>query len=234
MKEKLLEIVQNNQTNKILPFKNIFKGEDIYVIASGKSLDFINPDFFSDKITIGVNHVYKKVKTTFLIRKDHKILDHVIKTNNNTIHIFSKGNTGQLNDLSKKIIEKSQNKNLFYFDHNRNERTKIVFPQPEEDKIIVSWSTITSAMHFASYIGAKNIILVGHDCGKIDGKSNFEGYHTTETLDQKNVHEYEEWLKNIEDQSLQVKKFLKERYGSEVYSLNPFINFGLEGHIYTR
>jgi len=41
-------------------FENIHKGLDIYIICSGKSLDFINNDFFNGKITIGINQVYKK------------------------------------------------------------------------------------------------------------------------------------------------------------------------------
>jgi len=41
------------------------------------------------------------------------------------------------------------------------------------------------------------------------------------------------WVGSIETQTLKVKERVKEEYGSNVYSLNPFINFGLEGHRYT-
>ena len=39
---------------------------------------------------------------------------------------------------------------------------------------MVSRSTVTSAIHLAAYMSAKNIILVGHDCGFINNKSNIE------------------------------------------------------------
>ena len=31
-------------------------------------------------------------------------------------------------------------------------------------------------------MGAKNIIIVGHDCGLLNGYSNFKWYHTEETI----------------------------------------------------
>ena len=44
-------------------FKNIHVGKDIYVIASGKSVDYIDETFFNNKITIGMNQVFKKIAT---------------------------------------------------------------------------------------------------------------------------------------------------------------------------
>ena len=45
----------------IIELKNKHQGEDIYVLASGKSVDFFNEDFFDNKIVIGVNQAYKKI-----------------------------------------------------------------------------------------------------------------------------------------------------------------------------
>jgi hypothetical protein len=36
-------------------------------------------------------------------------------------------------------------------------------------------------MHLAAYMGAKNIILIGHDCGTLNGEPNFKDYHTDKT-----------------------------------------------------
>ena len=38
----------------------------------------------------------------------------------------------------------------------------------------------------------------------------------------------------IESNTLEVKKKIKEVYNCNIYSLNPFINFGLEGHKYDK
>ena len=88
-------------------------------------------------------------------------------------------------------------------------------------------------------MGAKYIILVGHDCGTLDGEPNFNGYHDDSTYSISHGNEepkekYKLWLSEIEEQTITLKKLLKEKYGCEIYSLNPFINFGLEGHRYER
>ena len=43
---------------------------------------------------------------------------------------------------------------------------------------------------------------------------------------------YKKWMiKNkIEMKTLKIKKVLKEKWNVHVYSLNPFINYNLEGH----
>ena len=41
------------------------------------------------------------------------------------------------------------------------------------------------------------------------------------------------WVGSIEAQTLAVKERLKKVYDCDVISINPFINFGLEGHRYT-
>ena len=45
---------------------------------------------------------------------------------------------------------------------------------------------------------------------------------------------YREFLTVIEPQTLALRAKLKEVYGCNLYSLNPFVNFGLEGHEYER
>ena len=104
----------------------------------------------------------------------------------------------------------------------------------ESSRLVVSHSTITTAMHLAAYMGAKNIIIVGHDCGFLDGKAVFDGYYSDLTVPPwKSIDDHMSWLGQIEEQTLSVKQRLAEVYGTRVVSLNPFVNLGLEGHIYT-
>ena len=37
---------------QLTDYKNIHTGQDIYVVASGKSCDYIQPSFFDNKITL--------------------------------------------------------------------------------------------------------------------------------------------------------------------------------------
>lgn len=221
---------------KLANFKNKHQGKDIYVIASGKSGDFIDPSFFDNKITVGVNQVYKKFKTTYLVRKESNHLNSVLQNSNkSTIHFISNGNMGMpdnrnlTNIKNKKLFEKAP---ICCFPHPGNTMRDIK-PVPE-GQLVCSYSTITTAIHLAAHMGASNIILLGHDCGSIDNESNFKGYHSGGTRLQKSDVQYKNWLKEIEGQTIKLKKILKDKYGCNIYSLNPFVNFGLEGHTYTR
>jgi hypothetical protein len=80
-------------------------------------------------------------------------------------------------------------------------------------------------------LGAANIILCGHDCGSLDGLVQMGEYVG---MMQPSQQAYFNWLGEIEDQSKQVREKLKEVYQCCIYSINPFLNFGLEGHSYVH
>ena len=97
-------------------------------------------------------------------------------------------------------------------------------------KLIATASTITTAIHLGSYMGAKNIFLCGHDCCDINGSPNFDGYHTDKTYSIKHKdgkQQYISWLPRIRKQTEQLKNILKTKYNINVISINPFI--GLRG-----
>jgi hypothetical protein len=146
--------------------------------------------------------------------------------------VWSYGNTGA-NGAGKLSDEFD---NLYEFEHNENfdKQTNILNEFPVGDNhLVVSWSSITSAIHFAAHLGAKNIILVAHDCGELDDKAWVDGYVYDTMLDD------EEYINNVksravqfEAQTIQLKQKLQEVYGCNIYSLNPFINYNLEGISY--
>lgn len=124
----------------------------------------------------------------------------------------------------------------YYFEHNDNAHHSIPEGIIGSDKIVATYSTITSAIHIAAYMGAKNIILVGHDCAKIDGKLYLDGYYT-----EKEIKAQERHFKGSEDRhkcklfdgfdqtSVKLKEALQRTYRCNIHSLNPFINFKFEG-----
>jgi hypothetical protein len=66
-------------------------------------------------------------------------------------------------------------------------------------------------------------MLVGADCGQIDGEDRVEDYqvqggHTLWTL-------YDRHHKLMKD-------WLEQKYPVRIHSLNPFINLNLEGHTF--
>ncbi len=206
--------------------KDIHKGHDIYVVASGASADFIDQTFFDNKLAIGVNEVWKRFRNLdYVVRKDSHRMDSAISASRQ----FGFKTIVSAHDCGTLKYAKNEGADYF-FEHLDNELKKIDLSVVGTDKIVVSYSTITSAIHVAAYMGAANIILVGHDCGTLDGKTNIAGY--AEAI--AGAQFYRKFLTVIEPQTLALRAKLKEVYGCNLYSLNPFINFRLEGHKYER
>ena len=207
-------------------WKNKHEGGTIYVIGSGKSVDFVPPELFRDAITIGVNQVFKKIPTTYLLRKETQFRQEILNQAPACTHHFWHG-TG------------NSTERITYYRTGNNACGKRLpdFAGVPKNGLIATYSTFTTAMHLAAYMGAKTIILVGHDCCCIDDQPNFDGYHTQKTRsvqwgkDQKKaIKKYVDWLKKIEKDTVCVRDHLQKAYGCHVFSLNPFVSLRLEGH----
>jgi hypothetical protein len=213
-------------TANISELKNIHNGHDLYVVAAGASAGYIDPSYFDNKIAIGVNQVYKRFpNVSYVVRKE--------ATWNDEARLASKD--FGFNLISSRhscgTLHYAENQGMDYvFDHLDNGIKEVDLSVIGTDKIIVSYSTITSAIHIAAYMGAPNIIIIGHDCGLLDGETNYPGYG--EAIGGADF--YRKFITEIEPQTLILREKLKEVYGCNIYSLNPFINFGLEGHEYHR
>lgn len=203
----------------------IHAGQDIWVIASGPSAGFVDPGFFDGKITIGVNRVWTKFETDYLVVKEGAVLQAAIAAGAKVV--ASKHNCGTIAYAENRA--KTNGVDYYVFEHADNQVEQPDLSVIGTDKIVVSFSTITSAMHLAAYMGAANILLVGHDCGTIDGKTNFDGYPDNLMRSEKF---YRDFLSRIEPQTRMVRDQLMAVYNCRVYSLNPWINLGLEDHDY--
>lgn len=219
--------------------KNRHKDEDIYIIAAGASAGHVDPAFFRGKCVIGVNRVFVRFPCTYVIQKEYgdasyerELLASQAKP---VIAQWDSGNIRQGKMRRNTMLFKRPE--YYFFEHLENTREVVDLSviHRDSDKLVVSYSTITSAMHLAAYMGAKNIILVGHDCGLLDGKATFEGYYRDMSISPwKSIDEYKSWLSIIESQSLEVRDKIRKVFGCNVVSINPFINLGLEGRRYVR
>tara|TARA_Y100001970_G_scaffold76688_1_gene97350 strand:- start:49500 stop:50198 length:699 start_codon:yes stop_codon:yes gene_type:complete len=216
--------------NNITEFKNKHKGQDIWVIAAGPTMNYIEPSFFENKITVGLNRVSIKFDCDYLVAKDGRGFDLVKEIiSNKTKLIFSKHESGNPHQNLNKYDGE-----CWFFDHpaKPEEKPDLSCIKEGGDRIVVSYSTITSAVHLAAYMGASNIILCGHDCGTIDGNSTIDGYYDKIKPHHGTDAAYVSWLSQIENHTTIVSLALKQFYGCNIHSLNPFINFNLEGHKY--
>ena len=92
--------------------------------------------------------------------------------------------------------------------------------------LVVGSTSVHGSIHLACKFGASHVILVGVDCGMLDGKANQHGY-VSGNLDSPDPMT---WLARWELHLRQVTNRLQQEYGVRIHSLNPFLNLNLEGH----
>lgn len=206
-------------------------GKKIYVLGSGPTLDYVNPRFFEGETVIAVNEVgvrlnlyaNKKINLhtfshyhpeTFVLAEDYP---------KHTFHLpmGDRGFSGEPSERPRNV--KFYTHYSTHFDWN----PEVKWP---DGGIMVGSTSVHGAIHLACKMGAKNIILVGVDCGFLDGKSNHGSYVSGDLRNSDTSN----WLARWENHLRQVKKVLSEEYGVTVYSLNPFLNLNLEDHSWTR
>lgn len=214
----------------LIEYKDKLKGEDVWIAGAGPSMNFINMDFFEDKITFAINSMFERIKANFTIMTDMDFIEDALN-NDNTVIASKYDGANEHRGLNNSISE-----NLIIFQHIKREGSKLELNGDffykclnsigKDDNIFVGCGTLVSSMHVAAYMGAKNIILCGNDCGYIDEIRYLKGYKEFVPGALNNA------LERFNIGGKIVKDKLKEVYGCNIYSLNPFINFGLEGHKY--
>lgn len=210
----------------------------VYVLGAGASMNFFDPSFFKDDVVIGVNSIWKYFPVKYCLFKHEQFINEAV--GKNFITIASKHDCG---DIRQPLNEHPNVNYIFTHKKGRFGELEENFQENiesvgKDDDIFVSYSSITSAVHLAAYMGAKYILLAGHNCGWIDGKTHINGYadHIKQhhgTIEKFNI-EYTYWFEKIAEQTVALKAKLKEVYGCEIYSLSPFTNFRLDGHEFRK
>lgn len=222
-------------SKSLIELKNKYPNQDIWIILAGSSMDYISQEFFKNKIVLGVNQVYKHYKCDYVIMKDCMETPRYTRSIeqlelNNIPLIYSEYYKGD--DNKEKNI--TNHNNAYYFKHNSKKNSfDYGLENLLDNEIISSKSTVTSMMHIAAYMGAKNIILCGHDCGRLNGNLYYEGYMEKDWQSSENWTGISNRMNEIEVETLKVRNYLMEKYKCSIHSLNPFLNFGLENNKYT-
>lgn len=209
-------------TYPVSDLKNIHRGEDIYVLGSGPSMNHFNNAFFNNKIAIGINRVCGYIKCDYTILKDIEGLKEVRDSSHSGKIVASEYAHG---NYECGLNVKDSVDFFFRHEHNKppNHSPDLSAISKDSDKIVVSYSTITSAMHLAAYMGAKNIFLCGHDCCEIQGKAWIDGYYDNIKPVQQDQQGYVEWLKQIKLHSINVKYAIESSFDCCVFELTPVL-----------
>lgn len=213
--------------------KNKHPNRDIYILGSGPSLSFIDSSFLHGKIVICINHtielpiVTKKTPHLYLVAKEPTKKMHDAAKNKNALIVMCHTHSGN----------KGAPKNEMYYPDITVLFSAIggcITNKTQTTKLERSTSTIISGMHLAVFMGCKNILLIGHDCGSLNGERHVDGYSKEGAVNP--TGKYHAWISghNIEGKTIKFKKAIKNLYGVNTYSINPFINFGLEGNSFNH
>ena len=192
---------------------------DIYVIGSGKSLDFINKEFFNNKVTIGLNYAHLYFPCVYSVSHHFEHCQDMIDQGCITVVSEYK--------MAMTALEKHNtwlHGDYFWYKHKEQGFGVMDLGDFDNPEALACGGTIAvTGIHLAQRLGARSIILCGIDGGTIDGKMNYSGYN-----DPTNVG-HTIAVQPIIDQ---VCNKIRES-GVGVYSLNPFTNFRLEGHTFS-
>jgi len=170
--------------SRIQLIKDAYKGETIYILGAGKQMDMYNPEFFHNKVTIGVNWVFQFFPCKYTIAR-HLC---VIREWHN-----KDGSPYPISTLVYPEITCD-------FDG-------IPSPQVEgyrfTDELRQNGSTTITAIDLAVYMGADRIVILG-----CEGYGPyFDGYPTGETNQtwlSKSRFEIEQFIAFVESKGIRV------------------------------
>jgi len=202
-------------------FKDAVPGSTIYVIGSGSSVDHIPRSFFADKFCVCVNRVGVTMALPSFITVTHYHRDAMMVAAARPdlpviVPVADLGAGGpeaaDREPTEPNIYRFETGPQMFGgFDAANDWPT-------EPDHLVVGPTSLHMTMHFAAYLGAAHLVLVGADCGLLDNSSNFSGYAIGD-------NPFDVWQRTLTGVADQIRAT-----GTSVHSLNPFVNFALEGH----
>ena len=199
------------ENKSITLLKNIHKDEDVYVIGAGKSMDFYPNNFFDDKLVVGVNRVCKFFRCDYTVAKDQIGIDE-IKSGEYGKLVCSLRDRGSLS-LKKIDISCCD----YVFDHKQNIMDGNDF-KTNEGELLVSVSTISTAIHLAAYMGAKNIYVCGQDGVAINGECCMTGYYKeNDNLLLQTIEGYLKFVSKSLKQCNKICEYISEKYGCNIY-----------------
>ena len=206
--------------------EGVHAGETAWVFGSGGTLNHLQPEFFRDKLVIATNLGPVRFgieRPQFLFTHYHSVAAQAADIASVVVSLAKDTLTYQpwQGDLPDNVVLIPQD--TYAGPSDRWDPNSTHRPRP--DSLVYGSSSLHGAMHLAAHVGAAHIVMVGADCGILDGQSNLDGYRGFQDA----AHR-DRILSLYERDHKRMKRYLVDTYGVTVYSLNPFINFNLEGH----
>ena len=193
----------------ITELRNIHKGQDIWIIGAGSSMDYVDSSFFDNKICISVNQMYQYFPCEYVVGRDLNVRvrwDDTVKDlskRKGVKFLYSRLHQGY--GVVNPIIESD---NFYEFESGISDDVKGL-DCIGTDSMVAIRTTLNTCINIAGYMGAKNIILCGHDGGGIDGKMYYHEYVEKDWESASNWDGIKGFLNNMERETIAIKQLLK-------------------------
>ena len=206
-----------------IDIQGLHDGETVWVLGSGPSLNFVTPEFFRGKVTVSTNFSARAlgVRPNYAFTHYHAVAADLLDDSGVVVTIESDTLTFQpwLDEQPRSLVVAATLEGK----PPGSSWNPIKSHKPGLGHVAYGSSSLHGAMHLAAHLGAHFIILVGADCGRIDGEDRVSNYQVQGG--HKLWHLYDRHHKLMKD-------YLEQNYPVKIHSLNPFINLNLEGHTF--
>lgn len=200
-------------------------GGVVWVVGSGATAGLVDRRLFYGQIVVSVNHAAYEagIRHGFVVSNHHGVAQELAEAMPNVVAVAPEVEQvpeehrwhGRLTAPNVVTVPTAD---------QRYDRWDAERDWPEPDTVLpMGPSSAQLALGWAELLGPSVIMLVGLDCGRLDGAKNLPG-HT----DYPDEHFHPQlWQRSLEGSA----RVLRSR-GIGVHSVNPFVTLHLEGHTF--
>ncbi len=208
---------------ELTDLKNAHALEDVWVVASDASVNYFPDGFFHGRTVITVN--YAHVPARYCVSKNDEPMGHKserwladeVADNPDTLFVVSKHRNGDVNRPVSDVP------GALLFEHWQN-RVHMFTPAHDipdtSGMLLVSYSTLGSALHLAAFMGARTCFVVGASGGAFGDAAYRSTYPVNGTTD---------IVSATSVQTQGICDALTAKYGTQFVTVLPWGNMRLGG-----
>lgn len=204
-------------------FDGVHAGEDVWVVGSDASVGWFPEGFWDGRIVVAVNKMPRMVPARYCVTKadeSGRWVQAQADALPDVVHVVSRHPNGD----PPRGFSNVSGPNVVVFDHAPNLCDGFNADRDvpsDSSRLLVSWSTLGSAMHFAARLGARTVFMVGVSGGHFGGASNLQGYYPDGTLPGP--------LEGMSAQTQPIADRLAAMYGTTFVTVLPWANLRCGG-----